>query len=106
MAGAHVPSVIDPARKSEVVENNSAFKPGQDAAPRRVEQLELNGSARLLLNNDRAIPNATTNHDVADLIFTTSQPRSLLSIARSNMARSRSLPSHQARSARPAPAAA
>jgi hypothetical protein len=35
----------------------------------RFNDLELHGSFRLLLNHDRAIPNAATGNDVADADF-------------------------------------
>jgi len=47
--------VIDPARKDEVVERAaSTFKPGEHAAAGGLKELELNGPAGLLLDDDRA----------------------------------------------------
>jgi hypothetical protein len=47
--------MINPARKDEVVERAaSAFEPGEDAVAGRLKELELNGPAGLLLNDDRS----------------------------------------------------
>ena len=68
LARAHVPGVIDPARKGKVVERFAmAFKPGQDAAPCSVKQLKLNRAARLLLDDNGAIANPAAHDEIADL---------------------------------------
>jgi hypothetical protein len=47
--------MIDPARKDELVKRAaSAFEPGQNAAAGGLRELELQGPAGLLLNDDRA----------------------------------------------------
>ena len=83
--------MIGPAWEHIVVERATAvLQPSQHARPRRFEQLELDGPARLLLHHHRTRPDTATADEVTDALFTTSQPRSLLSMARSNSARSRS----------------
>ena len=83
--------MIGPAWEHIVVERATAvLQPSQHARPRRFEQLELDGPARLLLHHHRTRPDTATADEVTDTLFTTSQPRSLLSMARSNSARSRS----------------
>jgi hypothetical protein len=47
--------VIEPARKDELVKSAaSAFEPDQNAASSRLKEFELNGPARLLLDDDGA----------------------------------------------------
>ena len=90
LPSADMIGMIDPAWKDEVVERAAAaFKPRQNTAASRFEELELNGSACFLLNDDRACTNPATAGEIADLDFNDVAPRSLLSIARSNIARSR-----------------
>lgn len=48
-------SVIDPARKCEVVDRTtSTFKPSENAAAGGFKEFKLNGPASLLLNDDRS----------------------------------------------------
>jgi hypothetical protein len=55
LTGADVIGVFNPTRKEEVVERgSSAFEPSEDAAAGGLRELELNGPACLLLNNDRS----------------------------------------------------
>ena len=55
LPGANMIGVIDPARKSELVSRSaSAFEPGQKAATGWFEELKLNRSTCLLLDDDRA----------------------------------------------------
>ena len=55
LTSADMASMVDPTCKDKVVElAASALLPGQDAAPGSVEQLELDGSAGLLLDDDGA----------------------------------------------------
>ncbi len=55
LPGADVVHVINPARKDELVEcAASAFEPSQNAATGGLKELELNGLAGLLLDDDRA----------------------------------------------------
>ena len=55
LPGADVIGVVNPAREDEVVERtSSAFEPCMDAATGRLEELELNRSTGLLLNDDRS----------------------------------------------------
>jgi hypothetical protein len=62
--------MIDPAWKDEVVERAAAsFEPCQNTAASGFEELELNGSAGLLLNDDRACTNPATADEIADLDF-------------------------------------
>jgi uroporphyrinogen-III synthase len=62
--------MIDPAWKDEVVERAAAaFETCQNAAASGFEELELNGSAGLLLNDDRACTNPATADEIADLDF-------------------------------------
>lgn len=61
-------SVIDPAWKDELIQRAaSVFEPGENAAAGRFEEFELNGTAGLLLDDDRARPNPTAAYEVADL---------------------------------------
>ena len=90
---AHVVGVIDPARECIVVDRApTPFKPSQKAGSDVAGDLKLDWPTRLLLNNDRTGPNVRPGDQII-LIFIRSQPRSLLSIARSNKARSRTRPS-------------
>ena len=60
--------VIDPAQKDEVVARAAAvFEPGKKTAAGGFEEFELNGSAGLLLDDDRAGANPRTADEVADL---------------------------------------
>jgi hypothetical protein len=60
--------VIDPARKDELAERApSALEPGQNAAAARLKELELNGPAGLLLDDDRTRTNPAVADKVADL---------------------------------------
>ena len=62
--------MIDPAWKDEVVERAAAaFEPCQNTGASGFEELELNGSAGLLLNDDRASTNPATADEIADLDF-------------------------------------
>ena len=62
--------MIDPAWKDEVVERAAAaFEPCQNTAASGFEELELNGSAGLLLNDDRACTNPATADEITDLSF-------------------------------------
>ena len=62
--------MIGPAWKDEVVERTAAaFEPCQNAAASGFEELELNGSAGLLLNDDRACANPATADEIADFDF-------------------------------------
>jgi hypothetical protein len=62
--------MIDAAWKDEIVERAAAaFEPCQQAAARGFEELKLNGSADLLLNNDRACTNPATADEIADFDF-------------------------------------
>ena len=64
-----------------------------DGLPRVLGQLELDGVAGLLLAHGRAIDGVASGATSSTLTLTTSQPRSLLSMARLNSARSRLRPS-------------
>jgi hypothetical protein len=81
---------VDPARERIVVERPTPnLGPSHDAGTGRFEQLESNGPAGLLLNDDGPATDATAADMVADLELDVAQPRSLLSMARSNIAWSR-----------------
>ena len=55
LPGADMISVIDPARKSEFLDRStSAFEPSQNAAAGGFEELKLNRSSGLLLDDDSA----------------------------------------------------
>ena len=60
--------MIDPAWERIIVNDAAApLEPGKQAGTRIVHQLELHRSTRLLLNDDRARPNATSADKLADL---------------------------------------
>src|SRR4249920_1594898 len=73
LPGADLISVIDPARKSELVNRSpSAFEPGQNAAAGGFEELKLNRPTCLLLDDNRACANLgaadkLTNLDLDDV---------------------------------------
>jgi hypothetical protein len=70
LPSADMIGMIDPAWKDEVVERAAAaFEPCQNTAASGFEELELNGSAGLLLNDDRACTNPATADEIADLDF-------------------------------------
>jgi len=59
--------MIGPAREGVVVERApAALQPSQHAHPRRCEQFELHGSARLLLHHHRTCPDTATADEVTD----------------------------------------
>ena len=66
LPSADMIGMIDPAWKDEVVERAAAaFEPCQDTAASGFEELELNGPAGLLLNDDRACSNPATADEIA-----------------------------------------
>ena len=79
--------VIDPARKDKLVQRAAAvFEPGQNAAAGGFEEFELNGWPLFCwttIARDRTRPPLTMS---PILTLTTSHPRNLQSIARSNIA--------------------
>lgn len=90
LAGAHVSHVVFPAWKDVIVERTtSPFKPRDQRFARGLDEFELHRPLCRLLHYNRAISDGTAGDDVTDADLTTSHPRSLLSIAKSKMARSR-----------------
>lgn len=90
LAGAQVAHIVDAAREDEIVERAAAtVEPGQQCFACFGHQLKLNGSVGFLLDDRRPVPDGMTVMMSPIFILTMSQPRSLLSIARSNSARSR-----------------
>ena len=62
--------MIGPAWEHIVVERATAvLQPSQHARPRRFEQLELDGPARLLLHHHRTRPDTATADEVTDTNF-------------------------------------
>ena len=62
--------MINPAWKDEVVEGAAAaFEPSQNTAASGLKELELNGSAGLLLSDDRTRANPAAADEIADLDF-------------------------------------
>jgi hypothetical protein len=60
--------MIDPASEMRTPQPiAAAFEPGQNAASRRLKQLELNGTASLLLNHHRAVSNLPPDDKIANL---------------------------------------
>jgi hypothetical protein len=60
-------SVVDPTGKDELVERAaSVLEPCQNATAGRIEELELNGPAGLLLDDDCARAYLTAAHEIAD----------------------------------------
>ncbi len=91
---AQVSGAINTARENIVVDcAATSLQPRQEARPNVSSQLELHWPSGLLLNDHRARLISAPETRSAILILTMSHPRSLLSIARSNRARSRSRPS-------------
>ncbi len=92
---AQMPRRINPAWKGVVIDRPSTpLKPSEQACPGISGQFELNGGRPVFCGTAIApgrMSGPTTR--VPILIFTRSHPRNLLSIARSNRARSRSRPS-------------
>ena len=83
--------MIAPTGKHKIIERaSSTFEPRENAVTSRFEELELHRSSGFLLQDGRARTSPLLTISPI-LIFTISQPRSLLSIARSNIARSWSL---------------
>jgi len=81
--------VIGPAREREIVDTPAPqFEPFQQACTSVIYDLKLYRTPSLL-NNDCAVTDIVIADDVADRDLIRSQPRSLLSIARS-----KSAPSH------------
>ena len=104
LSSADMVGMIIPAREGVVIERaSSAFEPSEYTATGQLEEFELNGPARFLLDYDgsgRTRPPLTRS---PILILTMSHPRSLLSIARSNIARSRSRRSRSSQNRWPRP---
>jgi hypothetical protein len=67
---ADMDSVVNPARKDEVVERASpAFEPSEDTVADGLREFELNGSPSFLLNDDCPRPNSAAADDLADFDF-------------------------------------
>jgi len=87
---AHVSPRMDRARKCVIIHCPAAsFQPCEKAGACVAHQLELNRSTGFLLDDHRASSDFLPYNKVADLILTRSQPRNLLSIAKSKSALSR-----------------
>jgi hypothetical protein len=64
---AEVPGWITAAGKDEIIERPAPpFQPSEEARARRLNDLELNGLAGLLLDDDRAWRRGATTDDIAD----------------------------------------
>jgi hypothetical protein len=82
--------VIDPARKDKVAKRNPAtFKPSQDAGAGGLEELELDRSTGLLLDDECSRTNPTATDEVADLDFDDVATAQLAVDRETNIARSR-----------------
>jgi hypothetical protein len=90
LASAHVPWAVVPARENIVVERSAApLEPRSHGSSGGFEQRKLHGALRLLLLYDGPVANPAARDDVADAYLDPSQPRNLLSMAKSDKARSR-----------------
>jgi hypothetical protein len=68
LTGADVPGVVAPARKDEIVQRTATtFQPSQDAGSGTVEQLELNRSTGLLLDDDGPRADPIADHEITDV---------------------------------------
>lgn len=90
LARAHVPNAIVPARKNVVAERSaSLLQPSPHCFPGRLEQFNLNGRW-VFCCTATALSRTSPRETISPMLtLTTSQPRNLPSMAKSNSAQSR-----------------